>query len=177
MISLAWEYLKELNDFKRGEMHLPGKPSLLLFTIGFLGIAMVVAGVSGELYIDVRSESIETGIRKANEDLLSLISTEASNAETSAQGAADAASRAKSEADEVASKLPIYSLNTKRPSGIYSNCEPKLRRGGFLHFRENYFVVRFRRLRQRISLSVALTQETMVVILRKISLRHLAAHN
>lgn len=100
VISLVWEYVKELNDFKRGEIHAPEKPSLVLFTVGFLGIALVVAGVSGELYIDVRAETIETGIRKANDDLLALISKEARDAETSAEGAADAASIAKARADE-----------------------------------------------------------------------------
>src|SRR5207245_3451260 len=59
VISLVWEYRNELNDFKRGEIHAPDRPSLLLFAIGFLGIALVVAGVSGELYIDVKAEMIE----------------------------------------------------------------------------------------------------------------------
>lgn len=80
VVSLVWEYLKELEDFKRAEIHAPEKPGPLLYTVGFMGIALVVAGVSGELYIDVKAEAIETGIRKANDDLLASISREAGEA-------------------------------------------------------------------------------------------------
>src|SRR5256885_1523817 len=100
VISLIWEYLKELNDFKRRDIHAPEKPSLLLFTIGLLGIALVVAGVSGELYIDVKAETIETGIRKANDDLVALISKEAGDAKKSAEDAKTAAHDARVEADK-----------------------------------------------------------------------------
>lgn len=104
VVSLVWEYLKELNDFKHGEIHAPEKPSLLLFAVGFMGIALVVAGVSGELYIDVKTETIETGIRKANDDLLALISKEAGDAKQSAIDAADAAARAKITAGDAEDK-------------------------------------------------------------------------
>src|SRR5947208_2492603 len=92
VVSLVWEYLRELLDFRRAEIHAPEKPSILLFAIGFFGIALVVAGVSGELYVDVKAEALETKVRKANNDLLALISN-------SANSAADAADRANKSAD------------------------------------------------------------------------------
>jgi hypothetical protein len=50
----------------------------------------------------VKAETIETGIRKANDELLVLISKEAGDAKSSAEAAAAAAQRAKDIADAVA---------------------------------------------------------------------------
>jgi hypothetical protein len=108
-ISLVWEYVRELKDFKRGEIHAPEKPALPLYVTGFLGIAFVVAGVSGELYIDGQLGTVETAIRKANGDLLALISGEAGDAAKSAATAHGEADAVKLEADAIQKRLTAAS--------------------------------------------------------------------
>lgn len=61
------EYAAELRDFRRGIVHPPEKPSILLFRLGLLGAGLVAIGVAGELYVDVQAGKVETEIREANE--------------------------------------------------------------------------------------------------------------
>src|SRR4051812_20739905 len=84
-ISLLKEYRNELQDFRRGIVHPPDKPRLSLFLVGFFGIALVVTGVSGELTIEAKLGALETKIRKADNELYSLLSLEAGNAARSAK--------------------------------------------------------------------------------------------
>lgn len=93
------EHAEELHDFRRGIVHPPERPSMLLLVLGLLGAGLVAIGVAGELYIDVQAGKVETEIRKANEIRVSLLSTEAGDAKTSAEGAASAASNAKASAE------------------------------------------------------------------------------
>src|SRR5690348_6059792 len=89
VVFVVWEYVKELHDFNRGIVHPPERPSRLLFFLGLLGGTLVAIGVAGELYAESKIETVETGIRKANDDLFSLLSKEAGDAATSAKTAHD----------------------------------------------------------------------------------------
>jgi hypothetical protein len=73
------------------ENHLPKRPSVSLLILALLGTALIVIGVAGELYVDVRAGKIETQIREANDNLLGLIIQEAGDAATSAKTAREEA--------------------------------------------------------------------------------------
>ena len=88
------EFGDDLKEFRRGEIHPPGRPSVLLLVLALVGTALIVLGVAGELYIDVKAGKVETDIRAANDALLGLISQEAGTAKSSAEGAATASSLA-----------------------------------------------------------------------------------
>jgi len=94
------EFRDDLKEFRRGEIHPPERPSLLLLILGLVGTALIVIGVAGELYVDVKAGKVETDIRAANDALLGLISQQAGDAKTSAEGAADAAAHANDAAGE-----------------------------------------------------------------------------
>ena len=99
------EFLDDLGEFRCGqthqyENHLPKRPSMLLFTLALLGTILIVVGVAGELYVDVHAGKIETEIREANDNLLSLTIQEAGDAKSSANDAALASSEAKSSAKD-----------------------------------------------------------------------------
>jgi hypothetical protein len=94
------EYAAELRDFRRGIVHPPEKPSILLFMLGLLGAGLVAIGVAGELYVDVQAGKLETEIREANELRVSLLSKEAGDAKTSAKEAEAAAKGAKVQSDK-----------------------------------------------------------------------------
>lgn len=94
VVFVIWEYVEELHDFRRGIVHPPERPNILLFVLGLLGAGLVASGVAGELYVDVQAGKVETEIRKANELRVSLLLKEAGDAKTSAEGAAAASSSA-----------------------------------------------------------------------------------
>jgi len=99
VIFVVWEYVDELHDFKRGIIRPPDRPSRLKFFLGLLGAALVAVGVSGELYEGARIETIETSIRKANDDLYLILSKQAGDAAISARIAHDEADAVKGIAD------------------------------------------------------------------------------
>jgi hypothetical protein len=84
VVFVVWEYAEDIHDFRRGIMHPPEKPSVLLLVLGLLGAGLVAVGVAGELYIDVQAGKVETEIRKVNELRISLLTKEAGDAKTSA---------------------------------------------------------------------------------------------
>ena len=45
VIFVIWEYIDELHDFRRGIVHPPERPNLLLFALGLLGAGLVAIGV------------------------------------------------------------------------------------------------------------------------------------
>jgi hypothetical protein len=100
VVFVIWEYAEELHDFRRGIVHPPEKPNMLLFVLGLLGAGLVASGVAGELYIDVQAGKVETEIRKLNELRVSLLSKEAGDAKTSATEAEGAAKRARDQSDK-----------------------------------------------------------------------------
>jgi hypothetical protein len=77
VLFVVWEYLELLHDFRRGIVHPPEKPNVLLLVLGLLGAGLVAVGVAGELYVDVKAGKIETEIREVNERRISLLSTKA----------------------------------------------------------------------------------------------------
>jgi len=46
LLVIITEYAHALRDFKRGIIHSPDKPSILIFSIGFLGAALTACGKS-----------------------------------------------------------------------------------------------------------------------------------
>jgi hypothetical protein len=103
------EFWDDLQEFRYGqanptETHLPKKPSVALLVLALVGTVLIVFGVAGELYVDVQAGKIETQIREANDTLLGLIIQEAGTAKSSAEGAANAAGRAKDASDDAISK-------------------------------------------------------------------------
>jgi hypothetical protein len=105
VIFVIWEYVDELHDFKRGVVHPPERPNILLFALGLLGACLVAIGVAGEFRFEAKIESTETYIRKANEDLFLLLSKEAGDAAVSAKTAHDEAAAVKKGTDELTTRL------------------------------------------------------------------------
>jgi hypothetical protein len=107
VVFVIWEYIEDwrdyedLEDFKRGIIHPSEKPSVRLLLLALFGSALIAIGVTGELRIGAKISSVETQIRKANDDRALLFSKEAGDAKTSAKESASAASNAKAEADAV----------------------------------------------------------------------------
>ncbi len=94
------EYLDNLRDFRRGTIHPPEKPGVHLLVLGLLGTGLITTGVAGELFVHVKAGKIEADMRTASDQLVVLVSKQAGNAKISAQGAADASSRAQKSANE-----------------------------------------------------------------------------
>lgn len=74
------EYAHGWLDFKRGTIHSPEKPSILLFGLGFLGAALVAIGVAGEFQIHVKAGKIETDMRDKTRQLVAIADDDAANA-------------------------------------------------------------------------------------------------
>src|SRR5260370_28175598 len=80
LIVLIVEYVHEWRDFKRGTIHPPEKPSLILFGLGFLGVGLVAIGVAGEFRVHIQAGKIETNIRDATRQLVALVNKDAADA-------------------------------------------------------------------------------------------------
>ena len=80
IVLVVLEYREELEDFHRGTIHSPEKPKKLKFGVEFFAAALVVIGVAGELVIDVRVGSLQTGLRAKNEELIQLLEGAAGDA-------------------------------------------------------------------------------------------------
>src|SRR5579864_7161922 len=99
VVFVIWDYFEHLQDFRRGTIHSPGRPNLLLSVLGLLGATLVAVGVSGELYEETKIEHVETQIRTANDELYLFLSKEAGYAAQSAKVAHDEAGAVKGIAD------------------------------------------------------------------------------
>jgi hypothetical protein len=111
VVFVVWEYREELHDFQRGITHPPDKPSTWLLLFGLFGASLVAAGVSGELYMDARIGSVETAIRKANDDRASLLSGELGKANERASVNAKEAAQLRHEAALIEQSLAWRQLN------------------------------------------------------------------
>jgi len=73
---LIAEYMHDWREFRRGTIHSPNKPSLIVFGLGFLGAGLVATGVAGELRIHIEAGKIETDIRDTTRKLVALVDKE-----------------------------------------------------------------------------------------------------
>jgi hypothetical protein len=99
------EYREQLHDFNRGTIHTPDRPKVTLLIFGLLGAGLVAVGVAGEFVIDAKLGTVETNIRKANDNLYSLLSEKAGDAAQSATIAHDEADVVRNEADAIQKRL------------------------------------------------------------------------
>jgi hypothetical protein len=98
------EFRDDWKKFRYGQTHLrelqlAQRPDIWLLILGLLGTALIVTGVAGELYVDVKAGQIETQIRETNDKLLGLIIQEAGDAKESAKTAREDAAAVKGIAD------------------------------------------------------------------------------
>ncbi len=80
------------------------KPSALVLLLEILSVALVVVGISGELYIDRESGDLQTKLRIANGNLMLLLEKQAGAAKDSATIAATSAGKAQASADAAGKK-------------------------------------------------------------------------
>jgi hypothetical protein len=77
LVVLIIEYTRDWHDFKRGAIHAPDKPSLLVFGLGFTGAALVAFGVAGEFREHIKAGKIESDMREATRQLVALVQGDA----------------------------------------------------------------------------------------------------
>ena len=105
---VAWEYQMELQEFRRGTIRSPEKPKLLKYIIEFLGAGLVAIGVAGELVVHTRSGKIETEMRDATTQQVSIANTRAGDAiKEAARLSKDAAKMTKDAEDERLARVKI----------------------------------------------------------------------
>jgi hypothetical protein len=101
--SVVWEYREELEDFQRGTIRSPQKPSNRKLWFELSGAVLVAIGVSGELAIDVKSGDIQTALRAKNGELIGIL-----------QNASSIALHAASENEKQAAQLRTYAEGLKK---------------------------------------------------------------
>jgi hypothetical protein len=100
------DHRKELSEWRVSEL-IPEGPSLIKLGIEIASIILIIAGVMGEFGAGLKISSINgqlraksAELRSKSDQLLALVTQEAGDAKTSAEGAAVAASRAKDSSNE-----------------------------------------------------------------------------
>src|ERR1017187_10380000 len=89
---VIWEYSEEREEYQRGTIRSPQKPSVWKLSFELLGALLVAIGVAGELGVDVKSGTIQTELRTKNGELIQLLEGASSAALiTAAQSEKDAA--------------------------------------------------------------------------------------
>ncbi len=108
IIDWVWEYASDLKDFGRGVIHTPEKPSFVKFFIGLTAIALVVTGVAGEWYLQIRIGEAESKIERIADSLEESTSSklrdtvrDVGDTKAAAVRANDEAGRAKQRADKI----------------------------------------------------------------------------
>ncbi len=87
----------------RGAIAFPEKPSLWGLILEVTSVALVVVGIAGELFVDWKSDDLQTRLRSANGSLVLKLEKSAGEAKDSAKAAATDATTAKgASADAVA---------------------------------------------------------------------------
>jgi hypothetical protein len=94
LLVIITEYAHDWRDFRRGTIHTPDKPSILIFGLGFLGAAMVPVGVAGEFQIHVKAGKIESDMRSKSRELVGMADGKAADAEQKAGESNERASKA-----------------------------------------------------------------------------------
>jgi len=105
VVFVVWEYRDDLHDWRRGFVHPPFKPSVVLLLFGLFGATLVAVGVAGEWLIGAKIGAVETRIRKANDDRAILLSREAGEAKKSAEDAAKALDAVKKKSDALNTRM------------------------------------------------------------------------
>jgi len=128
LVVILIEFWDDWKEYKRARIHgySPIRPSFVLLAFGFLGTALIVLGVRGELRVDVQLTKLETDIKVANDQLLSLIITEAGDAKQSATIANDAATKAKDASVSAVSTANGARLEANKVSGRAAELTQKL---------------------------------------------------
>jgi hypothetical protein len=83
----------------RGFIAFPEKPPTIVLILELLSVAAVVIGIAGELNIDFKAGRLETKLRDANSQLISLLGRKAEDAKLSAEAASSASVTAKKSAE------------------------------------------------------------------------------
>jgi hypothetical protein len=109
IVFVVLEYVEDWYDCRRCLLRPPVKPNLALFMLGFVGAGLVAVGVSGELNVGAKIATVETCIRKGNDQLSLLLSNEAGDAKKSAEGAQLALSAVQKQAGVISKRLDAAS--------------------------------------------------------------------
>jgi hypothetical protein len=96
----------------RVAVSLPDKPSFKELILEVLSVAVVVAGIAGELYIDWKSSDLQTQLRNANGNLVLLLEREAGSAASSAERANTAVDAAQTKVGALAQEADAVSHRT-----------------------------------------------------------------
>jgi hypothetical protein len=94
------EYKEDSQDWRRGFVHPPERPSRRWLVMELIGVALVSLGVAGEFFIDVKAGTLETQIRKANNELILLLEQEANDAKISSGSALEQVAKANEHASQ-----------------------------------------------------------------------------
>jgi len=93
VVFVLWEYCERRNEYRRGTIRSPQKPSGWKLFFELFGVGLVAIGVAGELVVDIKSDAIQTNLREKNGELIQLLEDVSSAALTTAsQNEKDAAS-------------------------------------------------------------------------------------
>jgi hypothetical protein len=108
LLVIITEYAHDWQDFRRGTIHSPGRPSILVFGFGFLGAALVAIGVAGEFRIHVKAGKIESDMRSKSRELVGIAQHDAAGANREAgQLRKDAEGLKKAAEDEKLARVTI----------------------------------------------------------------------
>jgi hypothetical protein len=127
---LVNEYLEDRNNWRRGIVTPPSRPSLRVLFFEITSVVVVVAGIVGELWVGVISADRNTELRGKNTKLVGLIREKAGNAE---KDAGDAKERASQNGLRAAALEKEAALITERLT-------KQDRRGNILRARRSEFV-------------------------------------
>ncbi len=121
---LVIEYRHEWKDFRRGTIHTPDKPSLLLFLLGMAGATLVAIGVAGEFRIHVEAGKIETDIRDNTRQLVSLADADAAKASERASKNEKDAAEIRLRAEHLAELLAWRTISKEQAVRLTKNLAP-----------------------------------------------------
>jgi hypothetical protein len=94
-----WDYREDLEEYRRGTIRSPRRPSKWNLLLELLCAGLVAIGVAGELGVDIETGGIQTDLRTKNGELVQLLQGTSSLA---LGNAADANERASQNAKEAA---------------------------------------------------------------------------
>jgi hypothetical protein len=100
------QYGDERDDWRRGTIRSPEKPSIAKLLVEVVSVLLITWGIVGELWVGIKITSINGVLRSKNaelrsksDQLLTLVTEQAGTAEVSAEKSAAASQRADSDAE------------------------------------------------------------------------------